>query len=509
MLVATLSALVQHCILPHGSNVICFKGRASLVHALSDILGASAMDILQLQHIRRFVLEKVGAHDETRAAEENGDIGHWHYKYTFDDFSNILRELSPSWSQCSPRTHASVHNHAVKALAAKLGRPTADATIEANAGDDNADAPRPRRRFLFPCRLRRADAADAAGCDVDVDVDADAGAGAGKTKYARRIARLMGRLNELRKENLQLRKQIKRLRSLNHRQHNICEKKKRRLDELERFRDERTYTKRSRLQAPKRHICSVSGGYRLALKSNLGYINAVTLKAVIEADVSRQTIHNWERLMGANVIVQTRAWCDENNTRIDERLTDSKRAGGVEYSVDDTEHFAATAATSQLAFSWELHAIRGDATKIPINANKAHVCEVVSEFCHVDFDTSEQPDVADGCRHDDDDTTVAANAGNGERDGREGDGQTMMKIEETESRKTYAHLATVPHNCAGVESRAIFHKQVTSLGVRSCLPWSPDCQYAVPRSPVWIPHLNTCLQQTRVVTKSLATPCWN
>ena len=108
----------------------------------------------------------------------------------------------------------------------------------------------------------------------------------------------------------------------------------------------------------------MAGGYRCALLRNIGHAGADTV-AHLDAGTARQTVCRWDQLLGANVLGHARAFYNDQYTQL---------------------HAARSAEVrepSLARWTWEVHALRGDATNSNIlQGSKAHVCEVTSLFHH-------------------------------------------------------------------------------------------------------------------------------
>ena len=113
-------------------------------------------------------------------------------------------------------------------------------------------------------------------------------------------------------------------------------------------------------KATERGVESLAGGYRCALLRNIGHAGADAVVAHLDAGIARQTVCRWEQLLGANVLAHARAFSQLHAARPVE-VRDPSRAG----------------------WTWEVHALRGDATNSNIlQGSNAHVCDVTRLFHH-------------------------------------------------------------------------------------------------------------------------------
>ena len=209
--------------------------------------------------------------------------------------------------------------------------------------------------------------------------------------------------------------------------------------------------KRHKRKKRVRWCLSVRGGYRLAIKRNLGHCNTATLMKIVETNVSKWALNNWERLLAANIVVQSRQWYEDQYVMLEEQRAVALSLGTAASLT--TSSFDITMPHKKL-FSYEIHSIRGDATNTAYTGCKGHVCEVVSKFCQLAF--PEAHEVEEG-----------PDAGGA---GFDGGGDAVIDnccFAQTESHRIYTDLAKVPKKCGGLESRAIFLNQVGSTGAHT------------------------------------------
>ena len=106
-------------------------------------------------------------------------------------------------------------------------------------------------------------------------------------------------------------------------------------------------------------------GYRCALLRNIGHAGAHAVVAHPDAGTARQTVCRWEQLLGANVLVHTHAFENDQHPQL---------------------HAARSAEVREprwAGWTWEVHALRGDATNSNIlQGSEVHVCEATSLFHH-------------------------------------------------------------------------------------------------------------------------------
>ena len=173
---------------------------------------------------------------------------------------------------------------------------------------------------------------------------------------------------------------------------------------------------RAARRATERGVVSLAGGYRCALLRNIGHAGADAVVAALDASIARQTVCRWEQLLGA--------FYNDQYTRL---------------------HAARSAEVrepSRAGKTWEVHALRGDATNWNIlQGSKAHVCEVTSLFHHA-LDTDDF--------------------------GADGDHDRPFH-------RTYCDLIKIEGSCDGPLQHALWLKQVQSIGVRM---WRQDDQDA-------------------------------
>ena len=145
--------------------------------------------------------------------------------------------------------------------------------------------------------------------------------------------------------------------------------------------------------------------------------------SLILMQVSRgRLVCRWEQLLGANVLAHASAFCNDQYTPL--------HAG----------QSAEVLEPSRAGWTWEVHALRGDATNWNIlQGSKAHVCVVTSLFHHA-LDTD-------------------AFGANGDHD--------------WPFHRTYCDLIKIEDTCDGPLQHAIWLKQVRSIGVRM---WRQDDQ---------------------------------
>ena len=189
------------------------------------------------------------------------------------------------------------------------------------------------------------------------------------------------------------------------------------------------FTKPSRRGAAgKRFVCSIEGGYRLALKRNLGHSALTALLQSLEAPISRQALARWEHVLAANVVGQSRRFFEDNGEAVRDLMRSSPPMGP---------------STSARAFSFENNAVRGNATNSSVKHSlKCHVCEVRSCFLLPDM-------TADGLVYDSSDDVCV--------------------------HRVFPDLASPP-NAGGAEQRLLYMKQVKHSGLPTwtdALPFEP------------------------------------
>eukprot|EP00959_Pyramimonas_sp_CCMP1952_P467915 9492384-Pyramimonas_sp.AAC.1 len=85
------------------------------------------------------------------------------------------------------------------------------------------------------------------------------------------------------------------------------------------------------------------------MKRNLGHASTSTVLNMEEIATSRQCLNNWQCLLGANILVQSRRWYDAHYSAL--------RSTQAHYSSLEPSQFA-----DMRDMSWELHCVRCDAT---------------------------------------------------------------------------------------------------------------------------------------------------
>ena len=189
-------------------------------------------------------------------------------------------------------------------------------------------------------------------------------------------------------------------------------------------------------------VISLTGGYSLAIRRNSGHAGTNAMAAAVEAGFSRQAINRWETLLGANAIAQSRAFYRSNYEYLE--AVHANPPPPPQPDGDDAYNY-----------TWEIHSIAGDGTNVPIHfsgkrdskddatttvpvvfSDKAHTCRVQSIFCHLD------------------DCDV-------------GDVEAPLQTYQS----AWADLQRIPQSNTGATQRALYLKQVSSLGV---LPWTDE-----------------------------------
>lgn len=100
-------------------------------------------------------------------------------------------------------------------------------------------------------------------------------------------------------------------------------------------------------------------GYKLSLRRNLGHAAAKSVILALDAPVGHRTIYRWEKLLAANIVVEAHSFYQTHRRHLD-------------LVVPDVPLCLAR------VHSWEIHAVRGDATNsAAIHSYKAHVTEVL------------------------------------------------------------------------------------------------------------------------------------
>jgi hypothetical protein len=179
---------------------------------------------------------------------------------------------------------------------------------------------------------------------------------------------------------------------------------------------------------------------------------------ILEAPFNVKLVWNWERLLGANIIAQSRAWYTDQYNDLDQQR-DAMRCIDACSETFVTAELCASPESKQKVLTWEISSIRGDATNVPVCGSKAHVCEVISSFRHVRYRGQESGQEA--VRVDADDVDPSG-------------GLVVGAFYETSKlHRVYAEIAKVPASCTGVESRALFLKQMGEVGVESWLQTEP------------------------------------
>ena len=208
---------------------------------------------------------------------------------------------------------------------------------------------------------------------------------------------------------------------------------------------------RAARRATERGLVSLAGGYRCALLRNIGHAGADAVVAHLDAGIARQTVCRWEQLLGASVLAHARAFNNDQYTRL---------------------HAARSAEVrepSRARWTWEVHALRGDATNSNIlQGSKAHVCEVTSLFHHA-LDTDDF--------------------------GADGDHDRPFH-------RTYCDLIKIEGSCDGPLQHAIWLTQVQSIGVRM---WRQDAKMRPARRVTTSGY--GCSRRTKDQTKSLRPNC--
>ena len=105
---------------------------------------------------------------------------------------------------------------------------------------------------------------------------------------------------------------------------------------------------------------TVYGGYNLAISRNLGHSSCRAVLDILDAGIKHhQTVSRWELMLATNVHTQSQLWYSEMYSRVDDFKLSSL----------------------QNCFSWEVNAIRGDATNSSTLQNhKVHVAEIATMF---------------------------------------------------------------------------------------------------------------------------------
>jgi hypothetical protein len=214
----------------------------------------------------------------------------------------------------------------------------------------------------------------------------------------------------------------------------FCKQKvgsKQKYDALE---DSHRYVKKSRKEQVIRHCFTIAGGYKAAAKKMCGHVGSDTFLSIVDLDCCSKTLNNWERLLSANITVQSIDWYGQQYDHVDSQrailladATTGSREVPAAPSIFDTAHKIVT---------WEIHTIRGDASNINVNGSKAHVCEVISMFSHSTFDDRGAIDFD-------------------------------KLFEQTDLHRVYADLAKVPKTSSGMESRGLFLNQIAGVGMQT------------------------------------------
>ena len=202
-----------------------------------------------------------------------------------------------------------------------------------------------------------------------------------------------------------------------------------------------------------RHMTTV-GGYRLALKRCRGYMSTSDATDTFELPCSRQTVAWWETALAANLVLASRSFYEGSDTAI-------------------RQAHAHAAERRSLVSSWEVHRIIGDATnctaarklkaayprkseivsialrvKVFAFLGQAHVLHISSRY---------RIGIPHESPHDDTDDADPESAG---------PGAPGPDAVDTDSwgRDIMPDLALVPPKCGGLEARALYFRQMASVG---------------------------------------------
>jgi hypothetical protein len=124
----------------------------------------------------------------------------------------------------------------------------------------------------------------------------------------------------------------------------------------------RQVSKQSYFVEPKRHRrepaqwrkLTIPGGYKLAMKRNIGHISCMALSDTLELNISRQCVAQWELALADSCIVMANQWHDAKKS-----LLLSSRIDG--------------------SMSWEITTARADATNSStLQSHKVHSCELTT-----------------------------------------------------------------------------------------------------------------------------------
>eukprot|EP00959_Pyramimonas_sp_CCMP1952_P453591 9468466-Pyramimonas_sp.AAC.2 len=198
--------------------------------------------------------------------------------------------------------------------------------------------------------------------------------------------------------------------------------RKRGEDDLRSYQDMTLIIKsRRRRVGSKKHVLSVRGGFTLAVKRNVGHAGAHAVLQHLEVPTSRWTLIRWELLSAAAVLGLSRAWHKTNY----DYVAHMHRMRRV------LPHEVRT-------FSYSVHSVRGDATNAKVGDSKAHVCEVSTLFEHLPLPPH--------LHHDD---------------------HPIRPVKAINC--VYSDALRVPEHNGAAEQRALYLKQVRSVGARDWL----------------------------------------
>ena len=128
---------------------------------------------------------------------------------------------------------------------------------------------------------------------------------------------------------------------------------------------------------------SVHGGYMLGVNRSGAHSGSQTLICHTQCPHSRQTIYKWERLLSANLQVQSQHWFERHYHVLD-RFHELLATGDAMPARIKGE------LETGKAFSMEIHRVRADATKTNVTVqHKGHNCELHSRILHI-------PELTDG-----------------------------------------------------------------------------------------------------------------
>lgn len=135
-----------------------------------------------------------------------------------------------------------------------------------------------------------------------------------------------------------------------------------------------------RKEDAKKFVCTLPGGYRLALSRNLGHAGSLAALQSAECDSTRHVCVRWEMLLSNSFQAGHAAWHGNAALSIDQAV----EASSQNHHQDDHDGVVAL----------ELHGVSGDASNASVlQSKKTHVCRVHSVYA---VHTSTDQTQADG-----------------------------------------------------------------------------------------------------------------